>query len=131
MGMLATIEGFLAQHPDYGDLARGYIPEREAIESIRANINGLAITVFVGDWCPDCRVQLPAFLAVMSAVDKDKIKIEFIGMDRNKEDALGKAEEMNVLAVPTFIFFRNGNEIGRIIEKPKESLERDIAGILE
>ena len=37
---------------------------------------------------------------------------------------------MNVLAVPTFIFFRNGDEIGRIIERPNDKMEREIAKIV-
>jgi len=32
--------------------------------------------------------------------------------------------------VPTFIFFRNGEELGRIIEAPDKSLEEDMAGII-
>ena len=124
MGMQESMESFVAQHQDYKDLAEDYIPDREAIESIRTNINGLAIKVFFGDWCPDCRAQLPAFLSVMQAVDKDNIETEFIEVGRNKEDVLGMAEQMNVLAVPTFIFFRDGKKIGRIVERPRRSLPK-------
>lgn len=33
--------------------------------------------------------------------------------------------------VPTFIFYKNESEIGRIIETPVETLEKDILNILK
>jgi hypothetical protein len=35
-------------------------------------------------------------------------------------------DAMQIKNVPTFIFYREGMEIGRIIEKPTNSLESDL-----
>jgi hypothetical protein len=36
----------------------------------------------------------------------------------------------NIVYVPTFIFYKDGVEVGRIVEAPKHSLEIDIINIL-
>ena len=38
---------------------------------------------------------------------------------------------LEVLNVPTIIFYRNGNEINRFVELPVNSLESDIAKIIK
>jgi len=54
----------------------------------------------------------------MVAVDRDK---------KAKDFCIG---DYDIKLVPTFIFTRQGEEIGRIIETPVESLERDFMNIL-
>ena len=38
---------------------------------------------------------------------------------------------MNIERVPTFIIYRGEKEIGRIVETPKKSLERDLWNIVK
>ena len=78
------------------------------------------------------RLQGPvaSFLGLISALENETIDMEFIEVDRNKEDGLGLVQKMNVSAIPTFIILRNGKELGKIVERPKVSLERDMAEIV-
>ncbi len=124
------IDDLFSKYPEYKSSVGLYNPEKNVIESIRVNLEDLMIKVFYGEWCPDCRIQLPRFLSVILALSEENIDLEFIEVNRDKKDRQGKAEKMNVLAVPTFIFFRNGDEIGRIIERPNDKMERDIAEIV-
>jgi thiol-disulfide isomerase/thioredoxin len=130
MGTKEQIEDFLSKYPEYRPSIGLYNPEKDVIQNIRANLEDLEIKIFYGEWCPDCRTQLPRFLSVILALDEENIELEFIEVNRDKKDGLGKAESMNVLAVPTFIFLRGGDEIGRIIERPNDKMERDIAKIV-
>jgi len=41
-----------------------------------------------------------------------------------------KVEKQKIEKIPTFIFIMNGKEIGRIIESPNESLEKDMLKII-
>ena len=43
---------------------------------------------------------------------------------------LNETEGLNIEKVPTFIFYKNGIEIGRIIESPEKSIEKDFLKIL-
>lgn len=130
MGTKEQIEDFLSKYPEYKPYIGLYYPEKDVIQNIRANLNDLEIKIFYADWCPDCRIQLPRFLSVILALDEENIDLEFIEVNRDKKDGQEKAEEKNVLAVPTFIFFRNDKEIGRIIERPNDKMEKEIAKIV-
>ena len=41
-----------------------------------------------------------------------------------------KFESLNIERVPTFIIYRNKNELGRIVEYPETSLEKDMLDIM-
>jgi thiol-disulfide isomerase/thioredoxin len=130
MGSLSQVEAFLSENPHYQDIVESCLPDPGELEGLKDRIVGLNVKVFFGDWCPDCRAHMPAFLAAVLELGVDDFELEFIEMNRQMSDGLNKAAENNVMAIPTFIFFRGGEEIGRIIERPKESMEKDMAEIL-
>lgn len=131
MGTKRQIGKFLSKYPEYKTSVGLYNPEKYVIEKIRGNLEDLEIKVFYGEWCPDCRLELPRFISVINVLDTDDMDIEFIELKRNKNDWIEKANEHKVFAVPTFVFFRYGNEIGRIIERPRVSMEWDFAEIVQ
>jgi hypothetical protein len=53
-----------------------------------------------------------------------------IGVNREKQGLSDEAEELDIEFVPTIIFYKDGSEIGRIVETPAESLEKDLLKIL-
>ena len=57
-------------------------------------------------------------------------KTEIICVDRDRKDSSGEVDSLNIELVPTFIFYRDGDEIGRIIETPQQSIEEDTYRIL-
>jgi hypothetical protein len=40
-------------------------------------------------------------------------------------------KRLNITHVPTFIYYRNEKELGRIVENPMESLEKDTQAIVQ
>lgn len=57
--------------------------------------------------------------------------LEIICVDRKKKGFADEANGIDINFVPTFIFYINGNEIGRIIELPNITLEPDFLKILK
>jgi len=39
-------------------------------------------------------------------------------------------KDLNITNIPTFIFYKNGKEMHRIVESPMESLEKDMLKII-
>ena len=116
----------------YLDGYAGYTPDKECLEQLRnTDITDLTITVVLGTWCPDSRREVPRFmkLAGMWGIPDDRIR--FIGVDINKVAPLDEYASLGIERVPTFIFFQNNSEKGRIIEIPVSSLEQDSKDILE
>ena len=51
-------------------------------------------------------------------------------MDRDKKTPTGSATKNSITNVPTFIFYKDGKEVHRIVESPVEFLEDDMLAIL-
>ena len=91
----------------------------------------IEIKVVIGTWCPDSRKQVPRFMRIIDLWGFPVSEITFIGVDNVKISPVGEYESLNIQRVPTFIFYRNNFETGRIIENPATSLEQDIVNILK
>ncbi|UCG70688.1 MAG: thioredoxin family protein [Thermoplasmata archaeon] len=130
MGVKEHINDFLSAHPKFRANVGTYDPNKDILKKIGDKIKGTKIKVFSANWCQDCRIQIPRLFSVIIALDHGAFELEIIEVDRSKMDENKMAEAMNVLAIPTFIFFRNGEELGRIIEGPKGRLEEDILEII-
>ena len=88
------------------------------------------VQVFFGSWCKDSKREVPRFLKVASKAGISDEKIKLYGVDRTKKSPDGLTEKYNIQLVPTFIFLKNGEEIGRITETPHTTIEGDMIQIL-
>jgi tetratricopeptide (TPR) repeat protein len=50
--------------------------------------------------------------------------------DAYKQSPTGEEKGLNIHRVPTFIFYKDGKEVNRIVESPKTTFEYDIKAIL-
>ncbi|HCV44249.1 MAG TPA: thiol reductase thioredoxin [Bacteroidetes bacterium] len=95
------------------------------------NVNeGVDFLVFLGTWCGDSRREVPHFLKIADQCGIAPSRVRLHGLDRAKKSEEGLAEQYNIKLVPTFIFLKNGTEVGRITEKPNATLEADMLSIL-
>lgn len=107
-----------------------YVANQETLFSLR-NINqDYTITIFMGTWCDDSKQQVPRFYKILKAIDFDLSKVKLITVDRSKSTPEKFEEGLNITNVPTFIFYKNGKELHRIVETPIESLEKDMFKII-
>ena len=108
-----------------------YQPDEDVIARLSAlNTDDITITVVLGTWCPDSRREVPRFMKVLSLWKFPVSKMTFIGVDNEKKAPLGDYDKLDIVRVPTFIFYKNKVEAGRIVENPTASLEQDILNIL-
>lgn len=111
-----------------------YLENDKVIKALKENIGDYEIKAFFGSWCGDSRRELPKFYKVLDAVKFPKNQLEVIALDREsdayKQSPTHEEKGLNVHRVPTFIFYKDGKEVNRIVESPKETLERDILKIV-
>lgn len=100
------------------------------IDMIRVLHGGVDIVVVMGTWCGDSKREVPRFLKIVDLASIPPQQIKFYGVDRTKKSSDGITQKYNIERVPTFIFFKNDNEVGRIVESPRHSLEEDVLSIL-
>lgn len=121
----------LEAYAGWADLWTGdYVPDESAIAQLRDDWGDAEVLVFLGTWCGDSKREVPHFFQIMDAAGIDQAQVTIIGLDRTKKDAAGLTDTWQVEYVPTFIVTRDGAEIGRIVERPANSLEADLAAIL-
>jgi thiol-disulfide isomerase/thioredoxin len=107
-----------------------YQLKRETINELAKFANKYMIIAFSAGWCKDCATNIPV-LALISEETGLEARI-FGGL---KKDPLShtrkwrippsppEVETFNVDKIPVILMFdRNGNEIGRIIENPRQPL---------
>jgi len=111
-----------------------YTVNDKALEGVESRLKGVSVEVFMGTWCSDSQRDVPRFYKIMDYLKWNEKNCVLIAVDdhpdRLKTSPLGEERGKNIEFVPTFIFSRNGTEIGRIVEMPKRSLEADMAEIL-
>lgn len=93
----------------------------------------LKIDVYLAFWCGDSKRNVPPFLKIVEKINKlDKNPAVNYYTVKRKPTRKTKyfVEELKVERVPTFIFYRDEKEIGRIIENPQKSLIEDFLEII-
>ncbi len=108
-----------------------YTPDQEAVKKLKKYFRkhkDVRMEVFFGSWCGDSKEQLPLFVKL---AHKAKIKrVEYMALNRKKTLPEKDISKFGIEFVPTFIVFKDDVELGRIIETPVVSLEKDLVKIL-
>jgi thiol-disulfide isomerase/thioredoxin len=109
-----------------------YEPEEAIVKKIKKNLQGVSVLCFMGTWCGDSKRETPRFYKIMEAANFDFDKnFKLIALNRTKKTPDNLQEGYDILRIPTFIFFKKGEEMGRYVEYARESMEKDILKILE
>ncbi|MCD6543938.1 MAG: thioredoxin family protein [Flavobacteriaceae bacterium] len=100
------------------------------VKKIKKNIKGVTIKAFMGTWCGDSQHEIPIFYKLMDAINFDYNNLNMIAVNRSKETPDNLQKDYHITNVPTFIFYKKGKEIGRFVEYPRETLEKDMLKIV-
>jgi hypothetical protein len=101
---------------------------------IRPLLAAKSITIFMGTWCGDSQREVPRVLKMLDCCGFPGKNLTLV-MIGDKDSLYKKSPEheeagRNIVRVPTIIIEQQGIEMGRIIELPKLSLEKDMLSIL-
>jgi thiol-disulfide isomerase/thioredoxin len=107
-----------------------YSVDSVTLKDVSDKLKDVKITIVMGTWCSDSKREVPRFFKILDLPGYDQKNLTLICVDRNKNATGNEVEKLEIKLVPTFIFYKNDVEIGRIVETPKESLEKDLVKIL-
>jgi thiol-disulfide isomerase/thioredoxin len=127
---ICSYEGISSYMPDFDSKLKAYNPDLKICDELKIKCSDITFTVVLATWCDDSKDQVPVFSKVMSSVSYDLTKINYICVDRTKSTQEYNDTDLKIEKVPTFIIFRNGKEIGRIIETPVQTMEFDLSKII-
>ncbi|TVZ53010.1 thioredoxin family protein [Dokdonia sp. Hel_I_53] len=104
--------------------------DESSLLAVKENIKDVRVTVFMGSWCEDSQREVPAFFKILDEIDYGSDSVNLIMVSEDKEEPADLVKDKQITNVPTFIFTKDGEELGRIVEYPLESLEKDMVKIL-
>lgn len=117
--------------PAWEKIEDDYQVDKNAIKSLAQVGENYRVDIFLGTWCSDSRREAPRFMKIWERAGLNNIvPMTLYAVDRNKESGNGLAKDRDIQFVPTFIFYKGDQEVGRIIESPDDLLEKDVAQIL-
>lgn len=111
-----------------------YEVDQTTIKTINSKLKDYQITLFMGTWCGDSKLEVPRFYKILEACNFPEDQLTVIAVSR-KSDMYKQSPNhyeagLNIHRVPTFIFYKNKKEVNRIVEHPVEILEKDILKII-
>ena len=99
-------------------------------EDLKDVIKDIDITIVMGTWCSDSQYEIPNLYKIFDYLVYPTERITLINVDRDKNGEGNELDRLKIELVPTIIFYKDEKELGRIVETPNDSLEKDILKIL-
>lgn len=107
-----------------------YRPDNDVLNNLKYKLDDINFTIVLGTWCGDSKEQVPRFVKLLDCLKYDVERVTFIAVDRTKTAGSVSVADMKIEKVPTIIAYKDGKEIGRIIETPVVSMEKDLLDII-
>jgi tetratricopeptide (TPR) repeat protein len=111
-----------------------YTVDTNTMEKIKAELQQRHFKIFMGTWCGDSRREVPRMFKILDYCGVKSTQIELIMLDNHdsfyKQSPGHEERGLNIHRVPDLIVFEKKTEIGRIIESPVVSLEKDLEKII-
>jgi thiol-disulfide isomerase/thioredoxin len=107
-----------------------YKPDEAIVSSLEKALKDTTIKGFMGTWCGDSKRETPNFYKILELANFNFKNLELVTVNRSKKTPDNLQNGFNIKKVPTFIFYKKGEEIGRYVEYARETLEKDMLKIV-
>lgn len=128
VNQLTPIARLQTEYPDF-HVVDTPARARMQLETALSPVRPFTILVFFGTWCHDSIREVPQLLSLLHDIPEANLRIELIELNREKKDQHGLSELYHITRTPTFVVQQSDQELGRIVEKPAESLSADLLDI--
>lgn len=108
-----------------------HLPEASSVKELKQLIKGVKIKAFMGTWCGDSKREIPKFYKLLDAINFNYKNLQLVAVNRSKKTPDKLEKGYHIKRVPTFIFYKKGEEIGRFVEYAVENMEKDFIKILK
>jgi thiol-disulfide isomerase/thioredoxin len=108
-----------------------YKPDSNDIKYLRKYLPSYSLITFIGTWCDDTHKLLPRLEKILTITSFPTEHYTMFGVDREKKAKYVENRLYSIENVPTIIVFKGHQEIGRIVETVKKSIEADLVDIIK
>ena len=91
----------------------------DTVDVIARHARELEFHVWGGDWCKDCRAQLPDFGAALDAAEVPATSVHHYPTEKEEDGSKTGpgVEEYGIEYIPTVVVEHRGEEIARFVEE--------------
>jgi thioredoxin 1 len=91
----------------------------DAVDTFEALADDIVVKVWGGDWCKDCRSQLPDFGAALDAAGVENVEHYPVEKEDDGSKTGPNVEEYGIELIPTVVVedAETGEEIARFVEE--------------
>ncbi|WP_157600682.1 thioredoxin family protein [Rufibacter sp. DG15C] len=114
-------------HPGY----QRYTPNAKIMEELTPLLETVTFKAYMGSWCIDSQRDVPRFFKVLDMGRVPLTKLEMVSLREDKSTWTGEEKQLNISAVPTFIVYKDGKELGRIVEVAYPTIEMQLLNIIK
>jgi len=101
---------------------------------VKLLLTNRSLIVFIGTWCDDSKREFPRLIKILQYCNFPLNNLSIIALGNRdtlyKKSLTGLETGRNIVYIPTIVIEENQKEIGRIVEYPVISLEKDLLKIL-
>lgn len=122
---------------DYDEFSSSYADfaiEHDDLTILKNISDQITLVVLFGTWCHDSVREVPRMIKLLNLVSNNNILLRLKAVAPDKAVKLSPQDNVadyQLKYTPTFVVYRGGVEIGRIIERPEHSLTQDLSQILQ
>ena len=99
----------------------------------KKHLKNTQVDIYLGTWCGDSKNWVPQFVKMWTDLGLKEEQLHFTalydGIEKYKQGPNGEEKGLRIHRVPTFIFKKEGKEYARMVEYPRNDLEKDLAQI--
>jgi len=111
-----------------------YVVDSNTADQLKPLLKNKRFLIFMGTWCGDSRREVPRMYKILDYCGVTASQVQLITMNNNdtayKQSPGHEERGRDIFRVPDFIVLDQGKEIGRIVESPVTSLEKDLQSIV-
>ncbi|HWK06034.1 MAG TPA: thioredoxin family protein [Puia sp.] len=110
-----------------------YTVDSATANRLRSRLADKSVKLFMGTWCGDSQREIPRIFKILDycGIDSGRVQLVMVSdADSTYKQSPGHEERgMNIFRVPDLIVLDRGKEMGRIVESPVQSLEKDLLAL--
>jgi tetratricopeptide (TPR) repeat protein len=111
-----------------------YVVDSVFADKLKDLLTGKTIVVFMGTWCGDSRREVPRLIKILDYCNVPDERLKLIMLDYQdgvyKQSPQHEEKGKQIFRVPSIIVMSGNREVGRIVESPRKSMEKDLLDIL-
>jgi thioredoxin 1 len=120
-----TMEELLSGYPKFADKMQASTPDANDTLLFQ-KLEGYDLVVVFGLWCHDSQREVPRLLKLIEQSQVKLNSLQLVAINQQKELPIELSSQYAIQFTPTIFVAKEGQILAKLVEKPKQSLAKDL-----